>query len=133
MISVSKLYTDRSQAHDGLRYGVRSAGDVEKPHAVQASARRRRPVVVWNITRTCNLRCVHCYTDSEERKYEGELAKDDVQKRDAAEGHPKGQGMLEPHIRHAHGLKEGLQPMGQKWFPQPPQTQAGQSDPQLGG
>ena len=23
------------------------------------------PDVVWNITRTCNLRCIHCYCDSE--------------------------------------------------------------------
>ena len=29
--------------------------------------------VVWNCTRTCNLKCVHCYTDSEACKYEGEL------------------------------------------------------------
>lgn len=73
MISVSKLYTDRSQAHDGLRYGVRAARHIEDAHEVQKSARRRKPVVVWNLTRTCNLRCVHCYTDSEEKKYDGEL------------------------------------------------------------
>jgi radical SAM protein with 4Fe4S-binding SPASM domain len=73
MISVSKLYTDRSQAHDGLRYGVHSAEGVENPHQVQKTAERRKPVVVWNITRTCNLRCVHCYTASEEKKYDGEL------------------------------------------------------------
>lgn len=24
----------------------------------------RRPVVVWNITRRCNLHCVHCYADA---------------------------------------------------------------------
>ncbi|MEK7816814.1 MAG: radical SAM protein, partial [Actinomycetota bacterium] len=42
-----------------------------------ASAAERRPVVVWNTSRTCNLRCVHCYTDSEARKYEGELSTDE--------------------------------------------------------
>lgn len=78
MISISKLYTDRSQTHDGLRYGVRAAAHVENPHEVERSARRRKPVVVWNLTRTCNLRCVHCYTDSEEKKYEGELTKDEL-------------------------------------------------------
>ena len=50
---------------DALRYGrgsgaPRNAGD-------------RRPVVVWNVSRTCNLRCLHCYSDSAARKYAGEL------------------------------------------------------------
>ena len=35
------------------------------------SAKERRPIVVWNLTRTCNLKCVHCYTDSEAQKYPG--------------------------------------------------------------
>jgi radical SAM protein with 4Fe4S-binding SPASM domain len=34
-------------------------------------------VTVWNVTRTCNLRCIHCYTDSEARKYSGELTTDE--------------------------------------------------------
>jgi len=38
------------------------------------SASRRRPVVVWNITRTCNLRCVHCYSDSAAQSYPDELS-----------------------------------------------------------
>jgi radical SAM protein with 4Fe4S-binding SPASM domain len=33
--------------------------------------------VVWNTSRTCNLRCVHCYTDSENKKYSGELTTDE--------------------------------------------------------
>ena len=42
--------------------------------AVAKTASERRPIVVWNITRTCNLKCKHCYTDSESRKYSGELS-----------------------------------------------------------
>lgn len=38
------------------------------------SAAERRPIVVWNLTRTCNLKCQHCYTDSENRRYAGELS-----------------------------------------------------------
>jgi radical SAM protein with 4Fe4S-binding SPASM domain len=29
--------------------------------------------VVWNCTRTCNLRCVHCYSESQNKTYENEL------------------------------------------------------------
>jgi radical SAM protein with 4Fe4S-binding SPASM domain len=28
---------------------------------------------VWNLTRTCNLKCVHCYTSSEPKRYPNEL------------------------------------------------------------
>lgn len=36
-------------------------------------SREDRPVVVWNITRSCALHCVHCYNSSEEKTYPGEL------------------------------------------------------------
>ncbi|HEX6597719.1 MAG TPA: radical SAM protein, partial [Gemmatimonadaceae bacterium] len=42
-----------------------------------ASAAERRPVVVWNVGRRCNLHCVHCYSDSENRAYPGELTTDE--------------------------------------------------------
>jgi sulfatase maturation enzyme AslB (radical SAM superfamily) len=38
-----------------------------------ATAAERRPIVVWNITRRCNLKCLHCYQDSDSRHYPGEL------------------------------------------------------------
>lgn len=65
MTNLTKLWTGAEQPADGLRYG----------HGKNAvgSARKRRPIVVWNITRTCNLRCVHCYSDSEAANYPGEL------------------------------------------------------------
>lgn len=75
MISISSLYCGGWAASDGLRYGgggpasSRDAGAMPAPK----SAAERRPVTVWNVTRTCNLRCIHCYTDSEAKKYPGEL------------------------------------------------------------
>jgi radical SAM protein with 4Fe4S-binding SPASM domain len=36
----------------------------------------KRPVVVWNVTRKCNLACVHCYSDSANMNYPGELDMD---------------------------------------------------------
>jgi len=75
MISVSKLYCGGTAESDGLRYGHGGQGEVVSAGAPPASktAAERRPVTVWNVTRTCNLRCIHCYTDSEARKYSGEL------------------------------------------------------------
>ena len=32
-----------------------------------------RPVVIWNLTRRCNLRCKHCYTVSADMNFPGEL------------------------------------------------------------
>ncbi|ABL70581.1 heme d1 biosynthesis radical SAM protein NirJ [Paracoccus denitrificans] len=32
-----------------------------------------RPVVIWNLTRSCNLKCRHCYTVSADRPFPGEL------------------------------------------------------------
>ncbi len=59
MISISKLYCDRSSWGDTLRY--------DTPFA------QRKPIVVWNCTRRCNLKCVHCYSQSCNQDYEGEL------------------------------------------------------------
>ncbi len=39
-----------------------------------------RPVVVWNITRSCQLHCVHCYNSSEEKVYPGELTTAEAKK-----------------------------------------------------
>ena len=65
MLNVTKLLCGVEQPMDALRYG-HGAG-------APRSARDRRPVVVWNVSRTCNLHCIHCYSDSEARKYPGEL------------------------------------------------------------
>lgn len=65
MINLTKLWTSTSQPADDIRYG--------HGHGSPHSARARKPIVVWNITRTCNLRCVHCYSDSMAVKYPGEL------------------------------------------------------------
>ncbi len=35
-----------------------------------------KPVVIWNLTRTCNLRCRHCYTTSADVPFPGELSHD---------------------------------------------------------
>ncbi|MCV0426259.1 MAG: radical SAM protein, partial [Roseibium sp.] len=32
-----------------------------------------KPVVIWNLTRRCNLKCRHCYTVSADVDFPGEL------------------------------------------------------------
>ncbi|MFN3937444.1 MAG: heme d1 biosynthesis radical SAM protein NirJ [Gemmobacter sp.] len=34
-----------------------------------------RPVVIWNLTRRCNLKCRHCYTTSADVAFPGELSR----------------------------------------------------------
>jgi Fe-coproporphyrin III synthase len=74
MIGISKLYCGAVEASDPLRYG-RHSKDLPS-HLLQFSV-DKKPVVVWNVTRRCNLRCVHCYSQSEDRGYSGELSLDE--------------------------------------------------------
>lgn len=64
MLGVSRLLCGTITETDHLRYGrrLREAG-VARP-----------PVVVWTTTRRCNLHCMHCYADSFDKPYEGELS-----------------------------------------------------------
>ena len=63
MINISKLYCDQVTPGDWLRYGKKDSGE-RRGEIVPKTASERRPIVVWNITRACNLKCVHCYNDS---------------------------------------------------------------------
>lgn len=58
LIGISKLYCGQVEPSDALRYG-RESGKLPS-HLLQFS-RDKKPVVVWNMTRRCNLKCVHCY------------------------------------------------------------------------
>jgi len=68
MISLSKLLCETAAAGDGLRYGDPS----DVPQITEE--KQRRPVVVWNVTRGCNLACQHCYASAEAERAEGELS-----------------------------------------------------------
>lgn len=71
MIGISKLYCGTVEASDPLRYGRHSRA--LPSHLLQFSA-DKRPVVVWNVGRRCNLRCIHCYSQSRDQDYVGELS-----------------------------------------------------------
>ena len=72
MLSITKLLFSRTYFGDSLRY-------VKDAHAMRnGAATGVGPVVVWNSTRTCNLRCRHCYMESDAQKYQGELSTDEA-------------------------------------------------------
>lgn len=71
MIGISKLYCGTVEPSDPLRYG-RKSGNLPS-HLLQFSS-DKKPVVVWNCTRRCNLRCRHCYSESQNIAYDQEMS-----------------------------------------------------------
>jgi Fe-coproporphyrin III synthase len=71
MIGISKLYCGTVEPSDALRYGRHSAN--LPSHLLQFS-KDKRPVVVWNVTRACNLKCVHCYAHATDDSTSDELS-----------------------------------------------------------
>lgn len=70
MIGISKLYCGAVEPSDVIRYGGESG---KLPSHLLQFSKDKKPVVVWNATRRCNLRCVHCYSSSQNVKYADEL------------------------------------------------------------
>jgi len=115
MINISKLYCDEVTPGDWIRYGKKGSGE-RAGDIVPKEASERRPIVVWNITRACNLKCVHCYNDSGSRKAKDELSTQEAEEvlRDLAEfgvpsvlfsgGEPLERGDLFDLLGYARGL-----------------------------
>ena len=70
MIGISKLYCGTVEPSDALRYERDSS---KLPSHLLQFSKDKKPVVVWNMGRRCNLRCVHCYAQSKDIEYEDEL------------------------------------------------------------
>ncbi|MCC7107367.1 MAG: radical SAM protein [Chloroflexi bacterium] len=62
MLGVTRLLGGVQTETDHLRYGP---GQGEAWH---------RPVVVWTVTRKCNLACIHCYAAAGNQDFPGELS-----------------------------------------------------------
>lgn len=71
MISITKLLCDSKNYGDKLRYVEGAA--LEKCGVSPGIG----PVVAWNCTKTCNLKCKHCYASADNKTYEGELTLDE--------------------------------------------------------
>ncbi|CAB5085470.1 Radical SAM heme biosynthesis protein AhbC, 12,18-didecarboxysirohaem deacetylase [Olavius algarvensis associated proteobacterium Delta 3] len=74
MIGISKLYCGTVEPSDALRYGRQSS---QMPSHLLQFSKDKRPVVVWNMTRKCNLKCVHCYAHARDESSEDEMSTED--------------------------------------------------------
>jgi len=68
MISFSKLLLDQKNFGDSLRY------DKDVQISTRGTTADKGPIVVWNCTHTCNLKCRHCYAEAINTYDSGELS-----------------------------------------------------------
>jgi len=61
MINCTRLLCAKPGFYDEIRYKKGKPADTN------------RPIVVWNSTKSCNLKCVHCYFDARREKDKNEL------------------------------------------------------------
>lgn len=73
MIGVSKLLLGAQSESDGLRYRSTSQNGPNQISFNKDQVKKNKPIVVWNITKQCNLNCVHCYASAENKPLDNEL------------------------------------------------------------
>lgn len=75
MIGISKLLNGTASAGDVLRYGRDSK---RLPSRLLQFSADKKPVVVWNSTKRCNLYCAHCYMEAVHKDVPDELTTDEA-------------------------------------------------------
>ncbi|MGR6836260.1 radical SAM protein [Syntrophomonas erecta] len=75
MIGCTKLLCGTATVSDVIKH---SAGNGDIPPQLLQFSNINRPLVVWNTTNRCNLRCKHCYIEAEDRKYSQELSTEEA-------------------------------------------------------
>ncbi|MFQ5894859.1 MAG: radical SAM protein [Nitrospinota bacterium] len=78
MLRVSKLWNGYVTPEEVERAGRKASEGM--PGHLLAYTTDCKPVVVWNATRRCNLSCIHCYSDSENKAYGGELSTEEARR-----------------------------------------------------
>ncbi len=73
MIGFTKLLCGTATISQALKNEGKNA-----PHLLQFSP-DNQPVVVWNLTNRCNLKCQHCYLSAEDKDYSRELTTEEAQ------------------------------------------------------
>ncbi len=68
LLSISKMVSGKNESGDHLRYQCRGTSASRGTHAGRGThvsgSGGIGPVVVWNSTRACNLKCKHCYASA---------------------------------------------------------------------
>ncbi|MGE5398653.1 MAG: radical SAM protein [Chitinophagales bacterium] len=72
MIGCTKLLCGTATVSEVIKH--QNTGNV--PARLLQFSASDRPLVVWNTTNRCNLKCRHCYIEAEDRKYSEELTYD---------------------------------------------------------
>jgi radical SAM protein with 4Fe4S-binding SPASM domain len=75
MIGCTKLLCGTATVSEALHH--MKTGE-KMPARLLAFSSDLRPLVVWNTTNRCNLRCQHCYISAEDRSYKDELTTDEA-------------------------------------------------------
>ena len=75
MIGFTKLICGLATVAEAMRQDE-CEGETS-PRLLQFSS-HDRPLVVWNTTNRCNLRCIHCYITAEDRSYANELTNEEA-------------------------------------------------------
>lgn len=75
MIGCTKLLCGTATVSEAIKHGRDSSK--LPPNMLQFSA-DTRPLVVWNMTNRCNLRCQHCYIEAEDKAYRNELTTEEA-------------------------------------------------------
>ena len=74
MLNISRLLRDIDDMTDSLRYSEKSKD------SIAGTGRDKGPVVVWNVTRACNLNCRHCYAGEKSSAHTRELSTREARK-----------------------------------------------------
>ncbi len=70
MISISRLLCNTISPGDSLRYGETTLHSIATDKQAQGTP---HPVVVWNCTKQCNLKCIHCYASASNQRSAEEM------------------------------------------------------------
>jgi len=75
MIGCTKLLCGTATVSEALHH-LQAGGKL--PARLLQFSSDLRPLVVWNVTNRCNLRCQHCYLSAEDRSYRDELTTEEA-------------------------------------------------------
>ncbi len=77
MIGITKMVTGEATVSEYLTY----CGDKSRiPAKLKEASKKPIPVVAWNLTSRCNLKCVHCYADANEFPTDNELSTEEAKR-----------------------------------------------------